>query len=106
MQHVAADIDAAKWYLDTLQRTDRFFARTEPVDRLDFPNRNQVGNMLLGGVLITMYPDGGCVKSRFRGVFAFAEYLLIVRVKRSVSYQVKACLQLKHHELVTKGIFF
>ncbi|KAJ3063621.1 hypothetical protein HK102_008423 [Quaeritorhiza haematococci] len=29
MQNVAADIDSAKWYIENLQRTDRFFQRLE-----------------------------------------------------------------------------
>lgn len=65
MQTVASNIDAAKWYLDNLQRTDRFFSRLDTSGR-SVPPRTETGEIVLGNMMLIQSPEGVSPKYTFR----------------------------------------
>ncbi|KAI8908796.1 hypothetical protein DFJ77DRAFT_129678 [Powellomyces hirtus] len=96
MQNVALEIDSAKWRMDNLERTDRFFERLEPAPSPanDLPRRLDVGDFILAGALHVINTDQYPFKLRYRGVFLFPEYIYVVKPRRMTQYTLKLCLSL------------
>ncbi|KAI8822505.1 uncharacterized protein EV422DRAFT_401825 [Fimicolochytrium jonesii] len=93
MQHLALEIDSAKWRMENMERTDRFFSRLEAPPN-DLPQRLEAGDFILSGALFVVNYDQFAMKLRYRGVFLFPEYLLVVKPRRMTAYNVKTCLSL------------
>lgn len=87
MQRVASTIDWAKWYVETLEKTDTFFSRLEVNDRFDaetatndvnrheealqreipfIPSRSQCGELLFGSTLFVGRNRNGTLKVGYR----------------------------------------
>ncbi|KAJ3158185.1 spermatogenesis-associated protein 13 [Geranomyces michiganensis] len=100
MQNVALEIDSAKWRMDNLERTNRFFSRLEPAPSPanDLPRRLDVGDFILAGALFVINSDQCPSKLRYRGVFLFPEYIYVVKPRRMTSYTLKVCLALSSCE--------
>ncbi|KAJ3033730.1 Phosphatidylinositol 3,4,5-trisphosphate-dependent Rac exchanger 2 protein [Rhizophlyctis rosea] len=99
MQEVVVDIDSAKFMMENLQRTDRFFTRLENTLQIDAPKRMDCGEMLYGGGLLFIdHPDISGAKIKYRGVFVFPEFLFVVKPKRSSVYNLKLCIPLATYQ--------
>ncbi|KAJ3178374.1 spermatogenesis-associated protein 13 [Geranomyces variabilis] len=100
MQNVALEIDSAKWRMDNLERTNRFFSRLEPAPSPanDLPRRLDIGDFILAGALFVINSDQYPSKLRYRGVFLFPEYIYVVKPRRMTSYSLKICLALSSCE--------
>ncbi|KAJ3014014.1 Pleckstrin y domain-containing G member 1 [Thoreauomyces humboldtii] len=97
MQNVALEIDSAKWRMDNLERTNRFFTRLEAAPA-DLPRRLDVGDFILSGALHVINYDQYALKLRYRGVFLFPEYIFVVKPRRMTAYSLKICLSLSSCE--------
>ncbi|TPX70842.1 hypothetical protein SpCBS45565_g01416 [Spizellomyces sp. 'palustris'] len=102
MQNVALEIDSAKWRMENMQRTDRFFSRLESA-HADLPSRLEVGDLVLSGALYVVNHDQYTVKFRYRGVFLFPEYIYVVKPRRMTAYTLKFCLSLSSCEFISLG---
>lgn len=102
MQNVALEIDSAKWRLENMERTDRFFARLENAPA-DLPTRLEVGDLILSAALCVVNYDQYASKLRYRGVFLFPDYLFVVKPRRMTAYSLKLCLALSACEFRQLG---
>ncbi|KAI9011413.1 hypothetical protein BC832DRAFT_590639 [Gaertneriomyces semiglobifer] len=93
MQTVALEIDSAKWRMENMQRTDRFFTRLEgPIHGI--PSRLDIGDIVISGALYVANHDQYSHKLRYRGVFVFPDYIFVVKPRRVTAYTLKLCLAL------------
>ncbi|KIO30177.1 hypothetical protein M407DRAFT_20645 [Tulasnella calospora MUT 4182] len=106
MKHVVGQVDEARKHRETMIRSSQILSRVEPHPVLSPSLLETLGPSLLIGSLEVIYhhpvfaPLKAPMRARYYGVFLYPGYLVMAKIKRAKTYDLRQWFPLQGGELV------